>query len=279
MTFTQYLKVIPFVLLTCGSVEISRGQVGIVAGQTAGMQLRYPTNATFRCTFQTSLQCNSLDADGDGTDDFSLICDAGGIYTIQMTSLQPAVWEVLRYNTTANGYTMPVPLGNAIGPVSGSSAWAVNTGYLRNAGPGGQSQNATTSGNWPEDTLTRIIGIRQLRNGQWCYGYLKTRYMIPNFGSRLQVTMCAIQSVVTNTKASQLTQIEMYPNPAQCLLQIKLPYAAQLLVYDAVGRLHHEEQVAAGTARLAISNWSEGIYLLRLENEFGVYTHRFQKTE
>jgi hypothetical protein len=251
---------------------------GIVAGQTAGMRVTYPSNLSFYTSNQAPHLSHQLDVDGDGISDFNLYHEIASVNSIQLRPVSPNEWEVL--NTSASTYSLlatPVPYAVAIEASSPQASWG-SYGYLRHI-----SQNAGISypsGAWAPDTVTRYIGIRQLKNNQWRYGYLKTKRLLANDASApLFVTACAIQSVVTGTRQERWAQVEVYPNPVQAILQVDGPHRGRLLIYNSVGALQHEEQMTTEATQVAVANWAAGIYVIKIENQDGVYTSRFQKLQ
>lgn len=258
---------------------------GILAGQTAGMSIVYANNLFFSCPNNGSTtQCTHLDVDGDGNFDFDLARQYSSSVFTEVWSLAPTTWQVLNDSTSSSSSltdASPIPNLGIIHPRPRSGTWkprgrlCIDTDYWG---------RFSISGTWAQiDTLTRYIGIRKLQSGRWFYGYLKTKRLSTGSNSlspSIYVTAYAMQSgVITGVRQRQLVGVDIYPNPVQHVLQLNLPSAARLRIYNAVGGLQYEEQLAPGAAQVSVAKWASGIYLLRLENASGVYTHRLQKTE
>lgn len=269
-------------ILLWGSLLIGAGAAsgqGIRAGQTAGMRVVRPNNVAFYCS-TSNTQCQQLDADGDGTVDFNLVQEYGSSIRTMARSLFPATWQVLQDSSailnTSEAAT-PLAVGEPIGPRLTHSAWRANGQLVSAATYAGRLYEV---GNWANiDTTTLYLGIRHWQGGAWHYGYLQTKRLLRYPMTPINVTAYAIQNLVTATQNPQLVGVELYPNPTQAVLQVTYPKKARLRIYNAVGSLQHEEEVTTGAAQISVAKWAGGIYLLRLENEDGVYTSRFQKME
>ena len=272
MFSTQKMKRLLLFLVACLSTQAAQAQAGIVAGQTVGMQVTYSNNVFFYTDSQPPHQSNQLDVDGDGTDDLTLYCEMSGVYVLELRSLVPAVWQI----ASAAAYAYSIPLASPINASSNGGFWA-GFGTLHRAIGGSRY----TAGNWNIDTLTRYIGIRQLRNGLWRYGYLKTKRRIADYSSPLYVTAYAMESVVTGVSQQQLTGIEVYPNPVVDQLQIVIPErtVAQVEIKDLTGRVQLCQALPPGplTHSISLAGLSAGTYLVRLHTAGGTLTRRISK--
>ncbi|MDX1939512.1 MAG: T9SS type A sorting domain-containing protein [Saprospiraceae bacterium] len=115
-----------------------------------------------------------------------------------------------------------------------------------------------------------------VKNGDWFLG---------GFGSGVtaQVRM-RIRSTTTATKDPQLAdnQIDVYPNPAQNTLNVKIDLqevstTAQVSVLDATGRtmlVRSYEGVKSQTIPMDVSRWASGTYFLHVRTDEGVKTER-----
>ena len=253
---------------------------GIFAGQTTGMRVVRPNNLVFYCS-TSNAQCQQLDADGDGVVDFNLAVEYGpGIHT-RAQSLLPGTWQVLQDSSATPSIpresATPLAAGQTIGPNPALSAWKSNGELIEAITSAGR---LVERGNWATiDSSTLYLGIRQRQGGGWRYGYLQTKRLNRGFPTVISVTAYAVQAVVTATQNPQLAGVAVYPNPVQSVLQVSYPHASHLRVYDALGRLRHNQSLTAGAAQVSVATWASGIYLLRLENASGVYFTHFQKTE
>ncbi|MGJ1328273.1 MULTISPECIES: T9SS type A sorting domain-containing protein [Sphingobacterium] len=63
--------------------------------------------------------------------------------------------------------------------------------------------------------------------------------------------------------------LPIYPNPADKIVYLKLPYKAELQIYDKLGRLIHKQHVAAGAQSLNLETLAAGMYLINAFDEKG----------
>jgi Secretion system C-terminal sorting domain len=82
-------------------------------------------------------------------------------------------------------------------------------------------------------------------------------------------------SVVLGTREPS---IQLYPNPAMSSLNIECSEAAQLQVFDGMGRLVAATQLTEpGVLPLDVSNYGAGAYFIKVKTEKQFQTMRFQK--
>lgn len=63
--------------------------------------------------------------------------------------------------------------------------------------------------------------------------------------------------------------LQVYPNPSSGIFQLQTQEAAQLEVYDLMGKVILNKSVPAGTASLDLSQHASGVYLLKITNGSG----------
>ena len=66
----------------------------------------------------------------------------------------------------------------------------------------------------------------------------------------------------------------LYPNPANNILNFTLANASEVQILDAMGRVIETLHADAGSNSLNTENYPNGIYFIRMSNEFGIYTER-----
>jgi hypothetical protein len=72
----------------------------------------------------------------------------------------------------------------------------------------------------------------------------------------------------TGIAESELSPLEIYPNPTRDFFYVSMPDntgSEYLEVYDLMGNLVHQEQLQR-TSRVSVSNWSAGTYILRTDS-------------
>ena len=79
----------------------------------------------------------------------------------------------------------------------------------------------------------------------------------------------------TNEVANQ-SQLQLYPNPATDILNIKYNLASDntLRIFNTNGQMVHQEVLAANNSAIDVSSLSSGIYTITLETESAVSTQR-----
>lgn len=115
-----------------------------------------------------------------------------------------------------------------------------------------------------------------VRNGEWFLG---------GFGPDVTaITRMRIREISTSTKEPQLAdnQVEIYPNPVQNNLNVKIALEkvtnqAQLTVMDAMGKtiaVRNYEGIKDQTITLDANSWAAGTYFLHVRTDAGVKTKR-----
>lgn len=118
-----------------------------------------------------------------------------------------------------------------------------------------------TWSNLEENTEYYALAIGQNVNGEW--GDLS----ILEF-STLE------SSIATNEFANFLT----YPNPASDVLNIQTEAGIkQIEVLNLLGQTIYNETVADEKLTLNISDWTNGVYVIRIKNDDGIATQKFIK--
>lgn len=64
-------------------------------------------------------------------------------------------------------------------------------------------------------------------------------------------------------------KVKLFPNPAQGNLNVELPEAGHISIYDTQGELHYSQSVVAGSQRFDLSAFQSGLYLFVFRTEIG----------
>jgi len=88
------------------------------------------------------------------------------------------------------------------------------------------------------------------------------------------------ETLLSNEEFEINNQFLIYPNPSSTNIEIKIPRSAatnSVLVYDILGKTLIDEKLNDNYLNLDVSNWLEGIYLVRVTSGENVQTKRFIK--
>jgi len=66
---------------------------------------------------------------------------------------------------------------------------------------------------------------------------------------------------------SRNTDVLVYPNPSNYLLQIVVPFANQIEAYDVLGKKQYVNKNITNGVDIDVSNWKKGVYILRIDDE------------
>ena len=73
---------------------------------------------------------------------------------------------------------------------------------------------------------------------------------------------------------AQEQNIRVYPNPAQNKLFVEADDLRNMMVFNALGQLVMSLELDSETAEIDLSNWADGVYLLRVGTKTGVSSRR-----
>jgi len=88
------------------------------------------------------------------------------------------------------------------------------------------------------------------------------------------------QVVVVNLEDPVISSLEIFPNPTSDILKIHLPQtrAAKLTVWSLQGRVLYDREVfSSDRLEIDMRSWSSGVYLLQIEDNYNIATHRIIK--
>ena len=94
---------------------------------------------------------------------------------------------------------------------------------------------------------------------------------------RKDVTASYMENCGLSLDDIELYKIEIYPNPVRDLVVIESILDSRFSLFDVLGNSILEGDLNSGNNTLDLTSYSEGIYLLRIENYQGVTTKRIIK--
>ena len=130
------------------------------------------------------------------------------------------------------------------------------------------SHNWTFSGGTPASSSSSTPG-------SVCWdtpGVYEVKLVVTNpTGSDSTTTTVTVDNCDLNLNHSNHNDIEIFPNPAEDLVQIKLGNENKnVLIYDASGRLMKEINDVNGLLKVDVSSLNPGTYILHISNDKGI---------
>jgi dienelactone hydrolase len=186
----------------------------------------------------------------------------------------PADHQILMYNATA----------------SNCKAYVSITG-----GNHCQFANSNTNCSLGELTCTPAATISRTVQHQrmfqylipWLDQHLKGAVPNPSFQNLLNAApaseitwQLSCPGGTTATHNATMANLRIFPNPTSDVLYVQCEETAGLVltVFDLTGKVIHTDVVQSPNSAISCNRWSNGVYVLRLENEQTVYQARFIKT-
>ncbi|WP_310556177.1 T9SS type A sorting domain-containing protein, partial [Flavobacterium sp.] len=78
---------------------------------------------------------------------------------------------------------------------------------------------------------------------------------------------CVTVTTLGNQSFSFNSKLSIYPNPSRDVFFINSDSRGSLVVYDLIGKIIKTENIDLGTSKLDLSNYPNGIYLMKVTNE------------
>ena len=73
------------------------------------------------------------------------------------------------------------------------------------------------------------------------------------------------------------SQLKVYPNPTQGIVNIVCPEARQISLTNAMGQVVYQIPVSTNSAQFSIQNFPDGVYFLKVETPDGVAVKKIIK--
>ena len=89
-----------------------------------------------------------------------------------------------------------------------------------------------------------------------------------------------IETLTSITEAPQESNLDIYPNPATDVLNIRCNSCfagSEIQIFNLSGQLLHSEKLSGQSASINLSNFDSGIYVVKVQGENSVATERFIK--
>lgn len=97
-----------------------------------------------------------------------------------------------------------------------------------------------------------------------------------NFYSYTNPIWLKINSPNQTPDISHLTDFKLFPNPASESVSIQLPafdYNCDITISNSIGQVFYNDNIS-GNTNINIKNFNPGIYFVKFESEFGVFTEK-----
>ncbi len=104
---------------------------------------------------------------------------------------------------------------------------------------------------------------------------------VPEYASREhpEARIHPVLKVYTDTVTSALhhtisigDDYNVYPNPVQDVLNVEIHSKMKVSIYNSLGQLKYSNNEGEENQSIAVSEWSQGVYVMKLENEDSIYT-------
>ncbi|WP_298221627.1 T9SS type A sorting domain-containing protein [Flavobacterium sp.] len=117
------------------------------------------------------------------------------------------------------------------------------------------------------DILPAITGIVEANEAAY-QAYIDANpdlFSAPATADEVQ-TMVNTVNVALSTNNFDIRSIVIYPNPSHAIFNIKTDANAAIELYDATGRKLKSDKIEIGTTPINVSNYSDGVYFLKISN-------------
>lgn len=101
-----------------------------------------------------------------------------------------------------------------------------------------------------------------------------------NSGYRNWATPVSLNYIVSGIKKNSIKSIQLYPNPTTEFIKFELSNYnndATVLIYDMNGKMVHQEQKSGQEISIAVTNLSNGIYMLHCITDKDIFQSKFVK--
>lgn len=78
----------------------------------------------------------------------------------------------------------------------------------------------------------------------------------------------------TEVDENQATALKLYPNPAQQSLSLEAEGMTHMEVYDVLGQLVYQQEIESNNLTLNVSDWTEGLYFVKVQTQSGWFIRR-----
>jgi hypothetical protein len=78
----------------------------------------------------------------------------------------------------------------------------------------------------------------------------------------------------TEVSEKETSNVQLFPNPADQSINIKAEGMTHVTVYNMLGQLTYDADVEGNIMKINVSEWNEGIYLVKIQSNMGQLTRR-----
>ena len=78
----------------------------------------------------------------------------------------------------------------------------------------------------------------------------------------------------TEVDENQASALKLYPNPAQQSLSLEAEGMTHMEVYDVLGQLVYQQETESNNLTLNVSDWTEGLYFVKVQTQSGWFIRR-----
>ena len=78
----------------------------------------------------------------------------------------------------------------------------------------------------------------------------------------------------TEVMENEVQRVSLFPNPADQSINIEVEGMTHVTVYNMLGQFVYDADVEGDMMKINVSDWNEGIYLIRIESAQGQLSRR-----
>ena len=151
------------------------------------------------------------------------------------------------------------------------AAVVASDAVLTQIGDEGDSPNAVSSTVTTAQLETIIPEITEIvtANEAAYQAYIDANpslFSSPATATEVQVMVNAVNTALA-VNVFDMDSVLIYPNPSNAIFNIKINTNATIQLFDAMGKTVKLDKITIGTSSLDLSNYSDGIYLIKITNE------------
>lgn len=156
------------------------------------------------------------------------------------------------------------------------------TGYhfrVMEANHGFWRDNSASGVNFPYDVagLANITGANT-SSADYYYYYFDWEVEAEAIECISDRTEVVVSIGTVGIEEGELTEVQVYPNPANSFITINVPSTVEgtvdLTLMDVAGNMVVSKQLAAGVTSLDVSQFASGVYMLQLNSNNGIFNRR-----
>jgi hypothetical protein len=167
--------------------------------------------------------------------------------------------------TTAEVQAMVTAVNAQVAAVEASNAVLIQIG---NEGDAPNTVTSTVTIAQLGTILPAITGIVAANEAAY-QAYIDANpdlFSAPATAAEVQAMVTAVNAALS-TNDFDIIDTVIYPNPSNAIFNIEIDVNASIELYDAIGKRLKSDKITMGTTALNLSNYSDGVYFLKITNQ------------